>query len=119
MGGVSVAPQAHDQLQRSLTAAHGYIQAKRGTPDGLRVVPADDPLRIMGESMAGALAVPCMAADGTLSTLQLIPPPDVAKRLADAGLDTVGGTPEELAAYQKSEITKWAKVVKDSGAKAD
>ncbi len=45
--------------------------------------------------------------------------PDVAKRLADAGLDAVGGTPEELAAYQKSEITKWAKVVKDSGAKAD
>ena len=45
--------------------------------------------------------------------------PDVAKRLADAGLDAVGGTPEELAAYQKGEITKWAKVVKDSGAKAD
>ena len=45
--------------------------------------------------------------------------PDVAKRLADAGLDAVGGTSEELAAYQKSEITKWAKVVKDSGAKAD
>ena len=45
--------------------------------------------------------------------------PDVAKRLADAGLDVVGGTPEELAAYQRSEITKWAKVVKDSGAKAD
>jgi tripartite-type tricarboxylate transporter receptor subunit TctC len=45
--------------------------------------------------------------------------PDVAKRLADNGLDAVGSTPEELAAYQKSEITKWAKVVKDSGAKAD
>ena len=45
--------------------------------------------------------------------------PDVAKRLADAGLDAVGGTPDELATYQKSEITKWAKVVKDSGAKAD
>lgn len=45
--------------------------------------------------------------------------PDVAKRLADAGLDTVGGTPEELAAYQKAELTKWAKVVKESGAKAD
>ncbi len=45
--------------------------------------------------------------------------PDVAKRLADAGLDAMGGTPDELAAYQKSEITKWAKVVKDSGAKAD
>ena len=45
--------------------------------------------------------------------------PDVAKRLADAGLDAIGSTPEELAAYQKSELTKWAKVVKDSGAKAD
>ena len=45
--------------------------------------------------------------------------PDVAKRLADNGLDAVGSTPEELATYQKAEITKWAKVVKDSGAKAD
>lgn len=49
--------------------------------DALRVVPDADPLRIMGESMAGALVVPCIASDGTLSTLQLIPPPDVAQRL--------------------------------------
>ncbi len=45
--------------------------------------------------------------------------PDVARRLADNGLEPVGSTPEELAAYQKAEITKWAKVVKDSGARAD
>jgi len=50
---------------------------------------------------------------------KILKSPDVAKRLADNGLDAVGGTPEELAAYQKSEITKWAKVVKESGAKAD
>ena len=45
--------------------------------------------------------------------------PEVSKRLSDNGLDPVGGTPDELAAYQKSEISKWAKVVRDSGAKAD
>ena len=69
------------------TSAHPYIAAKRaaGVPlDTLRVVPDGDPLRIMGESMAGSLVVPCMALDGTLSTLQLIPPPDVAQRLKAA-----------------------------------
>lgn len=70
------------------TNHHPYIAAKRaaGVPlNDLRVVPDGDPLRIMGESMAGALVVPCMALDGTLSTLQLIPPPDVAQRLKAAG----------------------------------
>ena len=45
--------------------------------------------------------------------------PEIGKRLAEAGLEAVGSTPEELAAYQRTEIAKWAKVVKDSGAKVD
>jgi hypothetical protein len=66
------------------TAAHPYIVAKQaqGAPlDGLRVVPAGDPLRINGESMAGALAVPAYNAEGEMQSLQLILPPEVAARL--------------------------------------
>lgn len=60
---------------------HPYIVAKAGLPDGLRVVPAGDPLRIMGESMAGALVVPVLSHDGSIASLQFITTGEVAQRL--------------------------------------
>lgn len=70
------------------TNAHSYIIQKRaaGVPlDGLRVLPAADGLTVQGERMAGALVVPVIRADGTLSSLQFIAPPDVAERLKAKG----------------------------------
>lgn len=44
--------------------------------------------------------------------------PEVQARLQTLGLNPVLSSPDELASYQAKEITKWAKAVKDSGAKA-
>ena len=44
---------------------------------------------------------------------------EVKKSLADLGVDIIGGTPEEFAAYIRSEIPKWTAIVKASGAKLD
>ncbi len=43
--------------------------------------------------------------------------PEVIAKLAPQGAKLVGDKPEEFAAYIKSEIAKWAKVVEASGAK--
>ncbi len=45
--------------------------------------------------------------------------PDIRARLAAQGADILGGTPAEYAAYIRSEMPRWAKAVKDSGAKAE
>ena len=45
--------------------------------------------------------------------------PEVVERLSDQGAEALGSTPEEFAAYIGSESVKWAKVVRESGAKAE
>jgi len=45
--------------------------------------------------------------------------PDVRERLLLQGMEPTSSTPEEFSAYIRSEMTKWARVVKASGAKAE
>lgn len=45
--------------------------------------------------------------------------PEVRQRMAAIGLTPVGNTPEQFDAYIRSEIPRWATVVKASGATAD
>ena len=44
---------------------------------------------------------------------------ETKKFFLDQGAESGGGTPEQLDAFVRAETAKWAKVVKDSGAKAD
>lgn len=43
--------------------------------------------------------------------------PDIKAFLFKQGLDAAPGTPEQFAAYMKSEMAKWAKVIKAAGIK--
>jgi tripartite-type tricarboxylate transporter receptor subunit TctC len=45
--------------------------------------------------------------------------PELRKRLEEQGGEPVGSTPEEFSRLLREELTKWAEVVKVSGAKAD
>lgn len=52
-------------------------------------------------------------------TVRALKEPEVRNRLVADGSDPVGSTPEEFAAYLRSETVKWAKVVKDVGIQPD
>jgi tripartite-type tricarboxylate transporter receptor subunit TctC len=45
--------------------------------------------------------------------------PDVRNRILELGGEPVGNTPAEFDAFQKAELARWARVVKESGAKAE
>ena len=68
------------------TAGHAYIAKKDGRPDGLRVVPEGDPLRVNGESVAGWLAVPVLPlAGGEPFSLQFAAPSHLKAELRAKG----------------------------------
>ena len=45
--------------------------------------------------------------------------PQVREQFAALGAEPVGNTPEEFSAFAKAELVKWARIVKQSGAKVD
>ena len=51
--------------------------------------------------------------------VNILKQPDVVQRLDGLGFEIVASTPDQFGAYIRSEIKKWAKVVKASGARPD
>lgn len=52
-------------------------------------------------------------------SLKLLKQADMRERLVASGVDPVGTTPEEFGAYVRSEVEKWARVIKATGARPD
>jgi tripartite-type tricarboxylate transporter receptor subunit TctC len=69
--------------------------------------------------VAPAKTPPDVIAKLHRATVEALKDPAVRKSLTGLGVDIVGNTPEEFAAYIKAEIPKWTAIVKASGAKLD
>jgi tripartite-type tricarboxylate transporter receptor subunit TctC len=50
------------------------------------------------------------------SITKILATPDARKLMASAGVDVSTSTPEEFAALLKSELDRWGKVVRETGA---
>jgi tripartite-type tricarboxylate transporter receptor subunit TctC len=70
-----------------------------------------------------ALVAPAGTSDAIVAkvrgeALKVLNDVDTRAKLAQLGLDPVGTTPAELGATIKSDVAKWAKVIRDAGIKA-
>jgi tripartite-type tricarboxylate transporter receptor subunit TctC len=54
-----------------------------------------------------------------LETVSALALPDVRAKLAELGLEAIGSSPDEFAAAIRSDMLKWAKLIKESGMKPD
>lgn len=69
-----------------------------------------------------ALFAPAKTPAGVIAKLNaavntVLKDPEIAKKLIDAGADPAAGTPDELAAFLKSELERWGKVVREKNIK--
>jgi len=45
--------------------------------------------------------------------------PDIRERFTSLGIEPVGNTPEQLAAYMQADLAKWTKLVQSIGLKTE
>ena len=137
-GGPSVVALVGGQVSVGFATTPSVIaHIKSGKMRGLAVTtgqrsPATPDLPTISEAGLGGyeagtwygLLVPAATSKDIIARLhgesvKLLKLPDVKDRLDAAGFETIGTTPDQFASYMRTEIDKWAKVVRASGAKAE
>jgi tripartite-type tricarboxylate transporter receptor subunit TctC len=64
---------------------------------------------------APAATAPAIVKRLNAEILTVLTVPELKKRFFELAADPFGSTPEQLAAYNRSEITKWARAIKAAG----
>lgn len=118
----SPAPTAISQLHSGTLIALASTQIKRASaaPD----LPTMDELGLKGfdTGVWFGLFAPAGTPQAIIDRLsrsanEALRHEDVRRAFKSQGIDALGGTPQEFAAYIKSEIDKWARVVEAAGIK--
>ncbi|MEO8202291.1 MAG: tripartite tricarboxylate transporter substrate binding protein [Betaproteobacteria bacterium] len=117
----TVLPYVKDNRLRALAIA--VPRRSAALPD---VPTLEEAARLPGFEMSAwqGIVVPAATPKDIVAKLnaevnKAVQNPDLRQRLATQGAEPLGGTIEHYAAYIRSEIGRWSKVVKDSGARAD
>lgn len=117
-------PTAVPHVRSGKLRALGVSTAKRIT--ALPEVPTISEAGVPGFEASGAnglvgpAGMPAAIVERlNAAVVRIVNEPAMSKYLSDQGAEPWTTTPAEYAAYIKSEVAKWAKAVKDSGARID
>jgi tripartite-type tricarboxylate transporter receptor subunit TctC len=120
----ATAPSGVPLVKNHQARAIGVTSAKRvpALPDVPTIAEAGVPgyLAVGWNGMVGPAGIPGPVLEKLNATVvKIVRTAEVNDKLVGLGAEPVPSTPGEFAALMKAELVKWAKVVKDSGARLD
>lgn len=120
----ATSPTAVPQVRAGKLRALAVSTLKRIS--ALPEVPTIDESGLKGFDASGANGLvgpagmpPAIVERLNTAVVRIVKDPAMSKFLSDQGAEPWTTTPAEYAAYMKSEVAKWAKAVRDSGARID